>query len=507
MVACYGAGALLGFRPGSFAWPFWPANGLAFAVLVRRPAREWPLLLVAQGVGELCGGALVGVPLHAATGAYALIDLVETLVAAALVRRWSGAWFDLRSLARVRRFLLAAVLAVGLSATLAMWVASLRGTGRPLRFWGNFAVGDLLGYAVVAPAMLRLLEPRRRRVSGARRGEALGLALLLALVTAVALGWPGPGGAYALIHAVLPLLAWAVLRVGTSGGSGGVLLVAATCTVLTALGRGPFVVLSPGSRDAFVAMQVFLGFVAATSLLFAAAVAERRKLASGLARAARAEAVSALASGVAHDFSNYLTVISGYSDLLEAGQPLTDEARAYVSTIRDTAQRANDLARQLLALARGEDGAEPRHPLDLRQVVVGAEGLARRLAGARNRLVVRTGNEPVPVLANRTELERVLFNLVTNARDAVEVDGEIVLEVGRRGDRAVLVVADDGPGMDEELQALAFEPFFTTKAPGRGTGLGLPTAREVMLKAGGRIELRSAVGQGTQVTLELPLAT
>ncbi len=505
-MACYGAGALLGFRPGTFAWPFWPANGLVFAVLVRRPHREWPLLLAAQLLGELAGGALVGVPLHTATAAYALLDGGESLLAAALVRRWSGSWFDLRSLSRVRRFLLAAVLAVAVSAALATWVAALRGSRAPLRFWGNFAVGDLLGYAVVAPAVLRLLEPRRRRASGARRGEALGLALLLAAVAAVALSWPGPGGAYALIHAVLPLLCWAALRVGTAGASGGVLLVAVVCTVLTALGRGPFTALAPGSRDAFVAMQVFLGFVAATALLFAAAVAERRALAAAVARASRAEAVAGLASGVAHDFGNYLAIISGYAELMEAGQPLTDEGRSYLSTIGDTAHRANDLARQLLAMARGQDGEEARRPLDLRQVVSGAEGLARRLAGTRNRLVVRTGSEPVPVLASRTELERVLFNLVTNARDAVEADGEIVLAVERRGDRAVLVVADDGPGMDEELQALAFEPFFTTKAPGRGTGLGLPTAREVVLKAGGRIELRSAVGQGTQVVLELPLA-
>jgi signal transduction histidine kinase len=512
MVGCYQAGAWLGFRPGGSAWPFWPANGLVFAVLVRRSRREWLLLAAAQVVGELLGGALAGVRLHQATAAYALLDAGESALAAALVCRRPAGWFDLRSLARVRRFLLAALLAVAAASALAAGVAALRGAREPLRFLANYAVGDLLGYAVVAPAMLRVLEPRHRGAR-VRRGEAAALLSLLALlgaVTATALLWPGPGQAYALLHAVLPLLAWAALRVGTSGGSGSVLVVASVSTVLTALGHGPFVVLSPDAPGGFVAMQVFLAFVAATALLFAAAVAERRVLTVAMARAARAEAVAGLASGVAQDFGSYLALISGYADALEASRPLPDQAHRDLDTIRETAHRASDLARQLVAVARRQgapgDAPEARHLLDLRQVVSGAEGLARRLAGARNRLVVRTGSEPVPVRASRTELERVLFNLVSNARDAVEEDGEIVLEVRRHGDRAVLVVADDGPGMDETLRARAFEPYFTTKAPGRGTGLGLPTAREVVARAGGRIELESAVGRGTRVVLELPLA-
>jgi signal transduction histidine kinase len=513
MVGFYAAGALLGFRVGGFAWPFWPANGLACAVLVRRPAREWPLYAAAQLAGELAGGALIGAPLHLATGAYAVIDAGESLLAAALIRRGIGERFDLRALPRVARFIGASLLAVVVAAAVAAGVAAARGSQHPLRFFATFAVGDLLGFAVVAPAALRLLEGGPRRpLRGARAAEALGLGVLLVLVTLGAFLVPWPSGSYALVHAVIPVLAWCAIRLGTAGGSFGVLLVAAAGAVLTPRGLGPFALLAPGTASAFAAMQLFLAFVAATALLFAAAVAERRAAAVALAQAARAEAVGTLAGAVAHDLRNFVTVILSGADSGKESLPPDHPLQEDLATVRQAALSADRLAHQVLALAR--EGAGVAEVVDLGRVARETERLARHLVGPGGRFTARTPADGLPVLVDRVGLERVIFNLVANARAAIRPGGEITMEVdaasldGADGPRAgaVLRVRDDGEGMTARVLERAFEPFFTTRPPGRGTGLGLAGARAIVERAGGTIRIVSEPGRGTVVSVMLPLA-
>jgi len=518
MVGFYQVGALLGLRVGGFAWPFWPGNGLAFAVLVRRPVREWPLLAVAQVLGELLGGALVEAPFHAGSVAYALVDASESVLAAWLVWRVSPRRFDLRTLRRVGLFLGASLAAVAAAAVLATLVAIARGTGQPLRFLGLYAVGDLLGFAVVAPAVLRTLEgwpgggppARAREAEGTRARQAEGTALVL-LLAAVSLGGflvPWPTGSYALVHAVLPVLTWCALRFGTSGGSLGLLVVAAAGTALTVTGHGPFALLGGGRSGALAALQLFLSFVACTALLFAAAVAERRAAALALAHAAGAEAVGRLASGVAHDFRNYLAVMLSGASSAESELPPEHAAREDLDTVRRAGRSATQLTAHLLALARGTAGAV--EVLDLGRVVADTERLARHLAGAEVRFTVAAPPLPLPVRVDRIELERVVFNLVGNARVAVRRGGSIAVEavgapVAPTG-WAVLRVSDDGSGMDRETLERAFEPFFTTGGAEASSGLGLAAVRGIVERAAGRIAIESAPGAGTTVSISLPLA-
>jgi signal transduction histidine kinase len=517
MVALYVTGAQLGFKVGGFPWPFWPANGLVFAVLARRPARDWPLFAAAQVLGELLGGALVAAPLHAATVAYAFIDAGESWLAAWLVRRWAGPRLDLRSLRQVSLFLGVGLVAVLAAAGAATLVGLARGSRQPFRFLGTYAVGDFLGFLVVAPAVLRLLEGRRPAWSPrmARRAEAAGLGLLLVGVTMGGFLVPWPSGSYALVHAVIPVLAWCTLRLGTTGGSGGLLLVAVVGTVLTPLGFGPFALLAPGSASAFAAMQLFFAFVAATALLFGAAVAERRASAAALAQSARTEGVGALASVVAHDFGNFLTVILGGAESAGQALPVDHAAQAELETIAKAGRSASQLNRQLLALAR-TGGGRPE-VVDLRLLVLDTERMARHLAGSQVRFTVHTPGEALPVLVDRVELERVIFNLVSNARGAVRPDGSIAIEVERAEPRsgawpggghgaAALRVRDDGHGMDPRTLEHVFEPFFTTKEAGQGTGLGLAAVRELVKRARGTIEIASILGAGTTVSVLIPLA-
>jgi signal transduction histidine kinase len=513
MIAFYQIGARLGFQVGGFAWPFWPANGLVFAVLVRRPGREWALYSVAQVIGELAGGALVGLPFNSATLAYGLIDAAESLLAASLLRRVAGHQFDLRSLRRVSLFLGACFVAVLVAAGAAGLVALLRGSQHGLRFFATFAVGDLLGFAVVAPAVLRVLEVRApsRRLSGVRKVEAMGLALLLVGVTLGGFLLPWPAGSYALVHAVIPVLAWCSLRLGTAGASFGILLVAAIGTVLTPRGLGPFAILAPATSPAFASMQLFLAFVSTTALLFAAAVAERRAAAAAVAQTARVEATGTLAGAVAHDFANFLVIILGGADAAASTLPSDHAAQEYFLEIRQAARSATKLTRRLLALSRGGEGREEL--LDVGAIMRDAERMARHLVGPEVRFEVRAATEPLPVLADRVDLERVIFNLVSNARGASRPGGSVIVEVcacdlGSPGGSAkpgvLLSVRDDGTGMDPQTLERIFEPFFTTKKEGTGTGLGLAATRAIVERAHGTIRVASTLGEGTLVSVRLP---
>ena len=528
LLACYHAGAALGFTTGGMAWPFWPGNGIAFAIIARRPRREWPACALAQIAGELLGGHGVGTPLHLGTVLYALLDAGESTLAAALLRRAPGVQLDLRSFRAVGRFLGAALVAVTATALAAALVATLRGVRQPVRFLGNFWVGDALGFLVAGQALLRLLQPRSRPAvvllprARPRAAEAAGLAILLVAVTVAGFIVSWPTGSYALVHAVVPLLAWSALRFGPSGGAWGLVLVAALGTVLTPLGLGPFAHLGAHPDSAFASMQLFLAFVAVTTLLFGAAVSELRgaEEARSLAQAAaaassRMELVGRLAGGVAHDFNNVLTVVTAHSDLVLLELPAGHPNRLDLEAIRHAADSGAGMTRQLLALARHQP-TTPRL-VDLGHVVTGMERMLRRLAGEEVRLTVRVGPERLPVMADPVALERVLYNLVSNSRDALPPGGSVEVEASGPSTpppaselapalHAVLRVTDTGRGMDAEALAHLFEPFFTTKEPGKGTGLGLANVRQLVEQAHGWVGVESAAGRGTSVSVWLPCA-
>jgi signal transduction histidine kinase len=216
------------------------------------------------------------------------------------------------------------------------------------------------------------------------------------------------------------------------------------------------------------------------------------------------EAIGKLAGGIAHDFNNLMTAVLGYSDLLLKRLDRGDVNREKVEAIRESAMRASDLTRQLLAFGRRQmlQAAE----VDLRDVVSRMETLLRPLIGESIELETAFGAEPVIVRADQTQLERVLVNLAMNARDAMPAGGTFELSAERDGDTAVLRVSDSGAGMDTATLARAFEPFFTTKPVGAGPGLGLSTVHGIVGQSGGTVEAESELGHGSVFTIRLPLA-
>ena len=237
-------------------------------------------------------------------------------------------------------------------------------------------------------------------------------------------------------------------------------------------------------------------------------VTDRRSLEEEVQKLQRLEILAHLAGGVAHDFRNLLSIIRGSADLLlPALQPGSPE-HAGVTAIVDAAARGADLTSQILGFNRRHTSPPAR--IDINTVV---EGMRRMLAliGEDVELTFEPATEGCHVVADQVQLEQVIANLVLNARDAMPQGGRIALHTaivdapagGATRQYCQLTITDNGAGMTEETRLRAFEAGFTTKTT--GTGLGLATCRRIIRDHSGVIELNSAPGDGTKVTVRLPL--
>ena len=236
-----------------------------------------------------------------------------------------------------------------------------------------------------------------------------------------------------------------------------------------------------------------------------------------LRQSQKMEAVGRLAGGVAHDFNNILTAISGYSELLVQNLGDQNPLSQDVQEIQQAADRAATLTRQLLAFSRKQVIRPQR--LDLNEVVANMDKMLRRII--REDIDLQTILEPDlgVVIADQGQIEQVIINLVVNARDAMPQGGKLTLETGnveldetyiqrhaqtQPGPYVLIAVSDTGIGLDQEVQEHLFEPFFTTKKPGKGTGLGLSMAYAIVNQGGGFIGVYSEEGQGTTFKIYLP---
>jgi two-component system cell cycle sensor histidine kinase/response regulator CckA len=245
---------------------------------------------------------------------------------------------------------------------------------------------------------------------------------------------------------------------------------------------------------------------------------EQKKLEKQFTQSQKMQAVGQLAGGIAHDFNNLLTAMIGFCDLLLLRHKPGDPSFADIMQIKQNANRAANLVRQLLAFSR-QQTLQPRM-LDLAEVLSELSHLLRRLIGSNIELRLSHSTDISLIKADQGQMEQVLINLVVNARDAMANGGKLLIrtlnltnktgiklandETLPPGDWAVIEVEDTGTGINPDIMGRIFEPFFSTKEVGAGTGLGLATVHGIVHQTGGYISVKSVLAQGTTFIIYLP---
>jgi CheY-like chemotaxis protein len=228
--------------------------------------------------------------------------------------------------------------------------------------------------------------------------------------------------------------------------------------------------------------------------------------------------VGRLAGGIAHDFSNVLTAMLGFCDLVLARAGDDQELTADLLEIRKAGERAERLTRQLLAFSRKQ--VLIPQVINLNHVVLDLYAMLARLIGDHIRLLIETAQDLRHTRADPGHIEQILMNLVVNARDAMPHGGTVRISTinatlddafvlthpgSVAGNYVALSVEDTGNGIPADILAHVFEPFFTTKGPGSGTGLGLPTVYGIVKQSGGYVAVDTKIGVGTTITTYLPV--
>ena len=242
-----------------------------------------------------------------------------------------------------------------------------------------------------------------------------------------------------------------------------------------------------------------------------------RQLEEQLLQSQKMEAVGRLAGGVAHDFNNMLTAIMSYSELIAADMDTESQAAADMKEVLKAADKASALTRQLLAFSR-QQVLRPVQ-VNVNDTVDGLRKMMKRLTAASIEVSCRLAPDLWSVTVDPTELERVIMNLVLNARDAMPEGGTLVLETSNvtiddeytrthtdtlPGPYVLITVSDSGMGMSREVRDKLFDPFFTTKEKGKGTGLGLSSVYGIVKQSGGFIWVYSELNKGTTFKIYFP---
>ena len=245
---------------------------------------------------------------------------------------------------------------------------------------------------------------------------------------------------------------------------------------------------------------------------------ERKKLEAQLQQAQKMEAIGILAGGIAHDFNNSLTAIIGFGYLALMKMGPDDPQRQDIEHMLEGADRAALLTKDLLLFSRKQ--VSEKRPVDLNEIIGKVEKFLVRVIGENISCSISLHNEPIIVYADPHQLEQVLMNLATNARDAMAKSGDLIISTelifvendfvtihgyGKSGRYALLTVSDTGEGMDEATREKIFDPFFTTKEVGKGTGLGLAVVYSIIKDHEGFINVYSEPGEGTTFRIYLPL--
>lgn len=242
-------------------------------------------------------------------------------------------------------------------------------------------------------------------------------------------------------------------------------------------------------------------------------ISKHHELEKQLIHSQRMESIGSLAGGVAHDFNNILTVVLGYTALLEKNAKHPEKILQYSDIIKKTSERGSALIKQLLTLARKVES--DLKPSILNDLLSEAVHIASSTFPSSIRVVSDLPQYPIPVQADHNQIHQVFLNLFLNAKDAMPMGGLLSIklrleereylsaELGQK--TAVIEILDSGTGIDRKTIRKIFDPFFTTKGPGKGTGLGLSIVYGILENHKGKIKVESELGSGTKFSVYFPV--
>ncbi|MBI3087303.1 MAG: MASE1 domain-containing protein [Candidatus Omnitrophica bacterium] len=526
----------------------WPPSGIAIAALLLWGRRLWPGIFLGAFLVNATTAGSVATSLGIATG-----NTLEAVVARALLSRFANGPAAFEHAATIFKFVvLAGFLSTAVSATIGVTTISVGGFADWQAYgsiWLTWWLGDLVSALVVTPFLVTWKVSAFPRLTLKRGIEVLGLAAAIGFIGQTVFGgwWLSSAAHTPLSFLSLPPLLWAAFRLGQRGAATAVALMSLLALLGTLRGFGPFV--AADSNTSLLLLQGFMGTIAVTVLVLAAAVAERKRAEEALQRshdglerqvqlrtaellqAKKFELIGQMAAGIAHEintpvqyvssnvgflqniFGELNRLLSGYGRLLAAAKrgAVPPALVAEVEELTKNADLAYLQAEVPKAVAQSLEGVErvakivrsvrelshpsarKKTPLDLNRA------LERSLTVAQNewRFIAEVATEfdstlpPVPCLED--ELSQVFLNVILNAAHAVgEVVGDgslgkgrITIRSRREGSWAEIRVSDTGPGIPPSIGAKIFEPFFTTKEVGKGTGQGLALARTIVVQQHG----------------------
>ncbi|WP_139209175.1 ATP-binding protein [Aquisalimonas asiatica] len=487
----------------------WPAVGLAMAVIWRFGYALAITVVVAALVAHVSLGAAVADGLLLALG-----DGASAVIGAALLR-FLGLRGDLASLSELYKLVGVGVgvtaLASGTSGALVAVGVSSELVGTVLLCW----LADTMGVVLIAPLVVSL------RIRPLTMQQAVGVVAALVLVPlatfVIYASWIPQPISLPLSYAVFPLVMLVALTLPPWVGMATVALTSAVAIHCTGMNKGPFA--NMGMAPDLLSLHAQLAMLVATAMILAAIRAERlaaeaqaHEHLQALARAGRINAMSALATGIAHEINQPLCALSSYAqgaNRMLARGATPEQLREPLERIVATADRASDIVRRTRRFL--ERGESETGPVDLNALVMEAVELLRPEFRRRNvELRCRLAEQEVPVSVDWLGIQQVVVNLVQNALEAVDEGGNTVqrwvtLRTAANGEAgtAVLSVIDGGPGIADPGDGALFEPFATRRRG--GTGLGLAIARSIVEADNGRISVSNEPGAGAHFRVTLPL--
>jgi signal transduction histidine kinase/ActR/RegA family two-component response regulator len=528
--------ALASIHPS--ASPIWPPTGLALAAVMLRGYRVWPAIFLGAWLANATTAGSVYT-----SSAIALGNTLECLVGAYLISRWSEGLRTFDSPAGVAKFaLIALIAATPISATVGVGSLALAGFADSAGIastWLTWWLGDLAGALVITPVIVLWAlssSVARQRKDLLESGAVIAAAIAVGLLAFSPLIDQTPSRDPLGFLAVLPLM-WAALRRGQRDTATVALLLSGFALWGAMSGEGPFA--RSTLNDSLLLLIMYMISTSVPTLALSADVAvhkqtERTLRAAhtelgravqeqtsaleetreALHQAQKMEALGQLTGGIAHDFNNVLTVII---NSLESVRPATDKDAKTCRRLDRALQAARNgatLVQQMLVFARR--GPLQVQATDINKILGSAMAMFRRSCPE----AIEVNTELAPDLrfatADATQLQTAILNLAVNARDAMPSGGRLTIRTSNvalsdpahlpRGEYVAITIADTGVGMNPDVLARAFEPFFTTKELGKGTGLGLSMVYSTMQQMGGDVAIESRPGEGTTVSLMLPVA-